>query len=123
MKQLLFCILIIAWLASCQDDGKQSRYTTGDLNVPLTADAWTFVSLETGSVVGSCLQNDSLALADWHERLDWDVAFSPDGHIRTNSGLSGKGKGGIVSTSAAFDVVDVAPESDYVIDNDTVDVW
>jgi hypothetical protein len=58
------------------------------------------------------------AYAEWRKRTDWDLAFHRQ-NIKTNSGVSGDGQGGILKYPQAtfdFDAVNEAPEDGYATD-------
>lgn len=122
---LLFVSLLA--FASCSSDNgsdsDESKVTAqGSLDIPTQADTWTYVSLQDGKTIGTCALGDSTSESQWAKRKDWDIAVC-NGIIRTNSGSSGQGKGGITQTSAAFDVVDQAPDNEYQVDQDTIQIW
>ena len=123
MKRHLPIILLIAMLfAACHEDSSP-KHIEGDLNLDLQGAGWTFVSLETGTIMGTCALDDTTTLNDFAQRTDWDVAFSSEGHLRTNSGLSGDGQGGISASSVPFGVADVVPEDDYLPDTAHYQLW
>jgi hypothetical protein len=79
---------------------------------------WYFFSFEDGQVIGSCDAMDSLAYGEWYKRTDWDLAFHRQ-NIKSNSGVSGIGLGGImefVQDEFDFDAVLEAPETGYIVD-------
>lgn len=77
---------------------------------------WTYISLEDNRVVGtSRLYNDEEDAA-WKARTDWDIAICGD-RIRTNSGTSGNGQGGILTTDTPYDQLNVAPTTGYTTDS------
>lgn len=78
---------------------------------------WYYFSFATGTFVGE----GSAKPADgddkkWSERTDWDIAFHRQ-DVRTNSGASGKGKGGILELQAEdFASVKTVPEGKFTED-------
>jgi len=79
---------------------------------------WHFFSFSAGGIIGSCNVSDSTAYAEWRKRIDWDLAFHRQ-NIKTNSGMSGDGQGGILKYPQAtfdFDAVNEAPEDGYATD-------
>lgn len=71
---------------------------------------WVYFSFESGKEVAGINEENRA------QRLDWDIAFNRY-NIRTNSGTSGKGKGGVIDTGKKqFKEVKNAPESGYVVD-------
>lgn len=79
---------------------------------------WHFFSFDKGEIIGSCDAQDSITYESWCNRTDWDLAFHRQ-NIKSNSGLSGIGKGGIMEypqNTFDFDAVIEAPEDGYHID-------
>lgn len=76
---------------------------------------WVYISLKTGKVVGHSEFNNHSEDAQWKNRLDWDIAFCGD-RMRTNSGTSGNGKGGIISVIEPFDQVCKVPDKVFYED-------
>jgi hypothetical protein len=79
---------------------------------------WHFFSFNEGAVIGSCDAGDTEANEQWRQRTDWDLAFHRQ-NIKTNSGVSGIGSGGILKYSQEtfnFDAVLEAPEDGYSTD-------
>lgn len=84
----------------------------------LNDQTWVYVSLEQGKVVGSSPLGDEEQDAAWKARTDWDFALCGE-LIRTNSGTSGTGNGGIQSvTNKSFNALDEAPTDGYTVDTD-----
>lgn len=79
---------------------------------------WHFFSFEERMVIGACDANDSVAYDSWRKRTDWDLAFHRQ-NIKSNNGISGEGRGGIMEypqTVFDFDAVLEAPEEGYQTD-------
>ncbi|GHT33074.1 hypothetical protein AGMMS49574_17960 [Bacteroidia bacterium] len=79
---------------------------------------WHFFSFATGGMIGSCDANDAEANEQWRKRTDWDLAFHRQ-NIKTNSGASGTGLGGILKypqEAFNFDAILEAPEEGYATD-------
>lgn len=89
------------------------------LTLPDVSDQWTYVSLETGKIMGQCALTDTAAQRLWAARPDWDLAIC-NGMIRTNSGTSGAGKGGITPTAQPYEQVDDPTAPHYETDRDTL---
>lgn len=119
----LLCVLLTATACS-DDDGKAPSTVRGAQTVAMKEDCWTYMSLETGEILGTAAMDDSAAEHAWSERTDWDIAFCGT-MIRTNSGTSGRGNGGSTVSSQPFDLVTEAPTApeQYAVDSDTVAVW
>jgi hypothetical protein len=99
--------------ASCSDDGggggvKGEEQTVS--NASEGTDHWVYYSLEDGKTVGVSRFGDTQADNAWAQRTDWDIAVSGD-LIRTNSGRSGSGKGGIIELSGDYDTYNGDPET------------
>ncbi|GHT21015.1 hypothetical protein AGMMS4957_09180 [Bacteroidia bacterium] len=79
---------------------------------------WHFFSFATGEIIGSCDAGDAEAGEVWRNRTDWDLAFHRQ-NIKTNSGESGVGLGGILKYPQEvlnFDAILEAPEEGYQTD-------
>lgn len=79
---------------------------------------WHFFSFKDAGIIGSCDAMDSVAIEEWRNRTDWDLAFHRQ-NVKSNSGLSGVGNGGIleyVQEEFDFDVVTEAPTDGYSVD-------
>ncbi len=117
----LFAILSLALLVSaCSSDSPESGgVKKGKENVatPIAnADTkWTYYSLEDNKPVGTSNFSDSIADKQWAARTDWDIAVCGD-LIRTNSGDSGIGQGGIQVSPEDYSTLKTAPESGYATD-------
>lgn len=81
-------------LTSCNAGDASSTVTESHMSIGLKPGYWTYISLKDSATVGFGQIGDSLDDANWHDRTDWDIAFSEYG-IRTNSGTSGIGNGGL----------------------------
>lgn len=86
----------MSMLPSCADnEGESAPDNDVELTVSGISDnQWTYISLENNTVVGQSDKNNPSADADWASRTDWDIAICGD-MIRTNSGTSGNGAGGL----------------------------
>ena len=129
-KRIILGLMIIALFAglliSCDDDDNEdlpqaAAYNTLSL---YTKDytLWHYFSFEADSVIatGSADPEDGDD-AEWKQRTDWDLAFHYK-DLRTNSGFSGIGEGGMLEASKTdFDSVLVAPTSGYTVD-DSLDI-
>lgn len=86
-------------LGSCTSDsgGGGGKLPPADEEITVSGisdSQWTYISLETNSVMGTSPYGDIDADVQWADRTDWDLAICGD-KIRTNSGTSGKGQGGL----------------------------
>ena len=113
------------WLGACSQDNSNTPDTPAEparvenLTIErLNDQTWVYVSLEQGKVVGSSPLGDEEQDAAWKARTDWDFALCGE-LIRTNSGTSGTGNGGIQSvTNKSFNALDEAPTDGYTVDTD-----
>ncbi|WP_308660353.1 HmuY family protein [uncultured Alistipes sp.] len=113
------------WLGACSQDNSNTPGTPAEparvesLTIEgLNDQTWVYVSLEQGKVVGSSPLGDEEQDATWKARTDWDFALCGE-LIRTNSGTSGTGNGGIQSvTNKSFNALDEAPTDGYTVDTD-----
>lgn len=96
-KYLLLLSIILLATISCKDD-KQSDLSpvlfSNEMELTLMPGEWVYYRFSDSTIVGTGIIGDSIDDAEWFNRLDWDIAFS-EGGIRTNSGASGKGQGGL----------------------------
>lgn len=112
----------VSTLWSCSKENEGGDTSKGKiLEVNVSDDQWSYISLETGKVIGTSTLGDAEADAQWKSRTDWDIAVCGD-MIRTNSGTSGDGKGGIALSPSAYDALDEAPASGYSTDEKNVEV-
>ena len=116
-------MLLVATLlpASCDENHDVSPADSpvgkqGELALPVDDAHWTYYSLEQGKIVGTSLFGDGNEDARWKQRTDWDIAVCGD-LLRTNSGSSGMGEGGLQVLDRAFPSVEEAPRSGYTVDD------
>jgi len=64
-------------------------YTTGVTN------DWLYFNLRTGEVFNETAPSQDIEEGEQIDRTDWDLAFCGY-HMRTNSGTSGNGEGGVI---------------------------
>ena len=67
-------------------------------------------------MVGTCAVTDTLAQQTYAARTDWDIAIA-DGRIRTNSGTSGIGDGGIALSPYGYEQTDPAMTAQFQADS------
>ena len=79
---------------------------------------WHYYSLKDGKVIGTGEETEADNKA-WASRKDWDIAIMRF-YVKTNSGTSGQGKGGVYTCKedVTFDGLTSAsmPESEFVAD-------
>lgn len=105
-KHFLYGGLCLLSVTACSSEEEAISVPTDSyLNVSgLTNTRWHYVSLAAGKVIGTSLFGSVREDSAWAQRLDWDLALC-GALIRTNSGTSGKGQGGlkkITGTSYEF---------------------
>lgn len=118
---ILTALAALALLASCSDGPDDSKPTpsvgkSGDISVTANDAVWTYYSLEQGKAVGTSAFGDDAADSDWRQRTDWDIAVCGD-LIRTNSGTSGMGNGGLQIVPEGYSQLKDAPQDGYVVDH------
>jgi hypothetical protein len=113
MKKLLPIILLAAVLmssVSCIDDRKKApELVSGEVEFLSQHGRWTYISLESGTVVGTSFLGDEDSDAAWALRDDWDIAIC-DSLVRTNGGTTGNGDGAFSAESASSAVPDTYQE-------------
>jgi len=119
MKKLIIFLIISAGLAvSCQEnqDVRQPN-VSAELTINGLSDSlWTYFSFEKGETVGSSKFGNEDQDSEWSERRDWDFAICGD-RLKTNSGESGIGFGGVQRNSTeTFVTLETAPEDGYLKD-------
>ena len=119
----LISLMALMLMSSCQSDdvvNETEKDTT--LTITTTDSTWTYINISQGKVVGTGSIQDRQSDAAWHDRTDWDIAICGD-KIRTNSGTSGIGKGGMRMVNQTYENVSEVPEDGYVADSCNVEVW
>ncbi len=128
LKKNLYAILAISMtlvlaLSSC--DKKEDKPNEGEdlKSVTITNhdiskyEKWYYFSFKTGKFVGEGASDPTTGDdAAWKARTDWDIAFHAK-NVRTNSGLSGDGNGGVLDTKTEdYESVTKVPEGTFVTD-------
>ncbi len=113
-------IALSATFVSCSSDSPNAdEIKTGRENtsapISNSNDKWVYYSLEQNKQVGVSNFGDSIADGEWAKRTDWDIAICGD-LIRTNSGASGTGLGGIQESQEDYSTLKQAPASGYATD-------
>jgi hypothetical protein len=120
---LVMTALVSSLFVSCKKDDTPTPLTGKTLSL-YTKDytIWHYFSFEQNMVIGT--GNADPAAADdatWKARTDWDLAFHYK-DVRTNSGKSGDGQGGMLEASSTiFAEAIEAPTTGYTID-DNLDI-
>ena len=82
----------------------------------LSDDHWTYFSFESGETVGTSLFLSEEDDAAWSRRDDWDFAICGK-YLKTNSGTSGIGAGGVLRDGTHnFLTLEEAPAEGYLED-------
>lgn len=121
-KHIIFSLLAaLVLLVSCSDGADNSASgqavgKSGEMSVTANDAVWTYYSIEQNKVMGTSVFGDSTADSQWKQRTDWDIAICGD-LIRTNSGTSGTGNGGLQVVPQAYNELKNAPQSGYITDH------
>ena len=125
MKNIRLYITLAATIlfCSCIRGGGNAPETVsaGEVTISGLEDGkWTYFSISKGETVGTSTFLSEEEDALWAERTDWDFAICGD-YLKTNSGTSGKGSGGILrDTEHNFQTLREAPSEGYLTDGETV---
>lgn len=111
MTALWAALLVIA---ACNGGGgeKEKEPVSGEVTYTQQIDMWTYISFESGTVVGTSKLGDEAQDDLWAVREDWDIAVC-DSLLKTNGGSSGMGRGAISATS----------QSSLVTDTKETEIW
>lgn len=111
------CVVLALAAVACDDDKKKTlpggETTEGERTRTFFsndyASGWKYFSFKKGDFIETP--------AKPNESLDWDVAFNRY-YVKTNSGTSGKGKGGCIdSEETGFDAVTVDKNAAFTVDD------
>ena len=106
---LLALLLTSLAVVSCRDKDEKERdkiTVKSEITITLDPGKWVYYRMKDSTIVGKSDIGDALQDEEWRGRMDWDIALS-ESSIRSNSGASGKGKGGIATlTDSLYDVSD-----------------
>ncbi len=115
-SSIIAITMLSAWCATEKE--LQAPYADSRLVINLSGnDIWTYISLTDRKIVGTSAFGSENGDKEWQGRLDWDIAIC-DKHLRTNSGTSGNGKGGILKfEGAAYEAIKSSiPNADFAVD-------
>lgn len=117
MKPYIIIILALFTLSACHQTGVREPNVKVETTIEgLSSEHWTYFCFEKGEVVGTSEYGNEEQDALWADRLDWDFAICGK-YLRTNSGTSGKGRGGVVQNKTnAFATLSEAPSEGYLVD-------
>lgn len=124
MKTLIRFIFIFAAvvaLNSCRTSEESAPNISAEMTIHgLGEEHWTYFSFEKGEVVGTGKFDDDDDDAAWAQRKDWDFAICGK-YIKTNSGDSGIGKGGIQKNNTDnYATLATAPTEGYLTDEEQI---
>lgn len=125
MKNIRLYITLAAAILCCScirgGGNATEAVSAGEVTIRGLEDGkWTYFSIAKGETVGTSTFLSEEEDALWAERTDWDFAICGD-HLKTNSGTSGKGSGGILrDTEHNFQTLREAPSDGYLTDGETV---
>lgn len=109
------CLALALTFAACSDDDKKTLPELGDGVRKRTfesadyASGWKYFSFKKGNFITTPARPE--------ESLDWDIAFNRY-YVKTNSGTSGKGKGGCIdSEETTFDAVTANKSAAFTVDD------
>ena len=121
MKYLNLVLFLLCVLINAGCGGNSDNFPDSDIDTELTSEGisdthWTYISLENNRVVGTSPLDDPDGDEEWRKRTDWDIALCGD-MIKTNSGDSGIGEGGIIrldnlSYDQLSSPLDITPDID-----------
>ena len=104
-KKIIYTILSVLLASitfiSCRDKVKHESEPVPvkrELTLTLEPGKWIYYNISDSTVMGTSDIGDTEQDAEWHDRNDWDISLSELG-IRTNSGTSGRGNGGLAVIS------------------------
>jgi hypothetical protein len=116
MKKFIYPLFFIILFSACKEDDDTTKVInskTFTVNASSKTD-WVYFSFATG---------DTLKVADPANSTSWDLAFQRF-NIRTNSGLSGKGVGGVYNTKktgeSEFSNLNKVPDAATFVTDDSV---
>ena len=99
-KKIIYIALSVLFtvaLASCKDRQEQEHEPVPvkqELTLTLQPGKWIYYSFTDSTIVGRSDIGDVEQDQEWAAQTNWDIALSESG-IRTNSGTSGRGNGGL----------------------------
>lgn len=112
---LLFACLILASCATEKDlpgIGQDACLLLSGVN----DHTWTYFSLPAGTVVGTSVFGSAKEDEEWKNRTDWDMAICGK-YIRTNSGTSGNGQGGLMKVEGvSYEAITTSKTGTFDVD-------
>lgn len=122
MKTLLKYIHIFLFagltLVSCSSD-EDTLEVGQDSYLDLSGvddQTWTYFSLSNGTVVGTSAFGSANGDEEWKKRTDWDMAICGK-YVRTNSGTSGNGQGGLMKVEGvSYEAITTSVSGTFEVD-------
>lgn len=113
-----FFLIIFIFITGCSEAGKKIPNVRNELTISgFDKEHWSYFSFENGSVVGTGKFMSKEDDETWYNRTDWDFAICGN-YIKTNSGTSGIGLGGVLrDTVSNFLTLEKAPSEGYLTDS------
>lgn len=121
-NRILFSFALAAILCcSCKHSTEDTPPVAAEVTIGGLEDGkWVYFSIRDGKTVGESTFLSEKEDKEWAKRTDWDFAICGD-YIKTNSGTSGKGEGGILRDgSHNFQTLKNAPSGGYLIDGEGI---
>ncbi len=121
LKTVLLALISASLLFSCRSGSGPEPVVESEVTIGgLTVDKWVYFSIKTGETVGTSTFLSETEDAEWSARRDWDFAICGD-YLKTNSGSSGEGRGGILRDGTHnFQTLTEAPSEGYLTDTESV---
>lgn len=113
-----FPITLMILCAACVREGSVSDEDRV-MRIELKDNAWTYISLTEGKVVGTGKLGSEEDDSAWAARQDWDIALC-NGAIRTNGGSSGRGQAAILEIAEPYEMVET--DSPATLDSDSAGI-
>ncbi len=126
---VLASFIILSSIPSCSSDSEsdtpsEPTIAEAEMEIELKENTWTYVSLETGGVVAMVAFTDSVQQKALQGRTDWDIAYAPNGLMRTNGGSSGSGQAALAISPTDYPSTDILiPFGNLERDVNGIDVW
>ena len=123
MKAALLLLCVTLGVVSCkkkEPEVKEKAETKSVTNKDVSDyGKWYYFSFAKGDFVGEGdVDPEKGDDAAWKKRTDWDIAFHRQ-NVRTNSGTSGDGKGGVMMLETAdFNTVKEVGANNFTVDVD-----
>lgn len=118
-KIILSFVIVGGLCCSCNRGSGHEPAVASEVTIHGLKDGqWVYFSVKDEATVGSSTFLSESEDAEWAGRTDWDFAICGD-YIKTNSGTSGKGSGGILRDSRHnFQTLTEAPSEGYITDTE-----